>query len=71
MRQFVSKIWNSPFARNVGKLLSANIFAQVLGFLVYPILTRLYAPEDFGLLNLFVNIGNILVLLATMVPCTT
>ena len=66
MRQFVSKIWNSPFARNVGKLLSANIFAQVLGFLVYPILTRLYAPEDFGLLNLFINIGNILVLLATM-----
>lgn len=51
--------------RNIGKLLSANVFAQVLGLLVYPILTRLFAPEDFGLLNLFLSIGGILTLLAT------
>jgi len=51
--------------RNIGKLLSANIFAQVLGLAVYPILTRLYAPDDFGLLNLFLSIGGILALLST------
>ena len=65
MKQFVSKIWNSPSARNVGKLLSANVFAQAIGLLVYPVLTRLYTPEDFGLLNLFLSIGAILVLLST------
>ena len=61
----LSKIWNSPSVRNVGKLLSANVLAQVLGILVYPVLTRLYAPEDFGLLNLFMSIGGILILVST------
>ena len=51
--------------RNVAKLLSANVVAQVIGLLVYPILTRMYTPEDFGLMNLFVSIGSVLVILAT------
>ena len=51
--------------QNVAKLLSANVVAQVVGLLVYPLLTRLYSPEDFGLMNLFVSIGNVLVILAT------
>lgn len=50
---------------NAGKLLSANVIAQAIGILVYPVLTRMYAPEDFGLLNLFMSIGGILLLLAT------
>lgn len=65
MKQFVSKIWNSTSARNVGKLLSANVFAQALGLLVYPILTRIYSPEDFALLNLFASIAAVLVLFTT------
>ena len=51
--------------RNFAKLLSANVVAQAIGLLVYPILTRLYAPDDFGLLNLFLSIGGVLVILAT------
>lgn len=66
MKLFLSKIWHSPSARNVGKLLSANVLAQAIGLLVYPILTRLYAPEDFGLLNLFLSIGGVLALLSTL-----
>lgn len=65
MKHFVSKIWNSPSVRDVGKLLSANVIAQALGLLIYPILTRLYSPEDFGLLSLFMSIGGIFVLVAT------
>ena len=64
MKQFVSKIWNTPSVRNVGTLLSANILAQAIGLLVYPVLTRIYSPEDFGLLNLFLSIGGVLVILA-------
>ena len=55
---------SSANVRNVGKLLSANVVAQVIGLIVYPILTRMYAPEDFGLLNLFISIGNVLVVLS-------
>ena len=65
MRQIISKISSSPSFCNVGKLLSANVFAQAIGLLIYPILTRMYAPEDFGLMNLFLSIGGILVLLST------
>ena len=58
-------IVKSSGVRNFTKLLSANVVAQVIGLVVYPILTRMYAPEDFGLLNLFLSIGGILVILST------
>lgn len=51
--------------RDVSKLLSANIIAQAIGLLIYPILTRMYAPEDFALLNLFTSIVGVLVIIAT------
>ena len=58
-------IVKSSGVRNFTKLLSANVVAQVIGLVVYPILTRIYAPEDFGLLNLFLSLGGILVILST------
>lgn len=61
----IRSIISSVHVRNVAKLLSANVVAQVIGLLVYPILTRMYTPEDFGLMNLFVSIGSVLVILAT------
>ncbi|MBR4565075.1 MAG: oligosaccharide flippase family protein [Paludibacteraceae bacterium] len=68
---FFSMGWNilqkthNELVHNTARLLFANIFAQVIGLLVYPVLTRMYAPDDFGLLNLFMSIGGILSLLAT------
>ncbi|MBQ4376066.1 MAG: oligosaccharide flippase family protein [Bacteroidales bacterium] len=39
--------------------------AQAVALIIYPILTRLFSADDFGLFNLFLSIGGILVLLAT------
>ncbi len=64
-RNYIRKIVTSELTRNSAKLLSANVVAQAIGLLVYPILTRLYSPEDFGLLNLFLSIGGVLALLST------
>lgn len=61
----ISSLIKSANIRNFAKLLSANVVAQVIGLLVYPILTRIYSPEDFGLLNLFLSIGGVLCILAT------
>lgn len=58
-------MWRSPSTRNVGKLLSANIIAQAIGILIYPVLTRLYGPSDFALLSLFTTIVGFFVLVAT------
>ena len=61
LRVFIS----SAHIQNIAKLLSANVVAQVIGLVVYPILSRIYAPEDFGLLNLFLSIGGVIAILAT------
>lgn len=55
----------SELFRNSSRLLSANVVAQVIGILIYPLLTRLYSEADFGLMNLFVSIGGVLGVLAT------
>jgi len=46
----------SSFARDVLKLISGAVFAQLLSVLAAPILTRLYAPEAFGILAVFLSI---------------
>lgn len=65
MKNFIQHIRQSDLVKNSAKLLGANVLAQFLGILVFPILTRFYSPEDFGLFNLFVSIGGILVILST------
>ena len=61
IKEFVS----SEIIRNSAKLLTASVIVQIIGLLVYPILTRLYSPEDFGLINLFLSIAGVLSLFAT------
>jgi len=53
------------FARNVGVLTGGTAFAQGLAVLALPLLTRLYSPEDFGLLAVYVAIIGI----ASVVSC--
>ena len=49
----------SEFTRNVLTLMTGTTVAQAIPIGISPILTRLYAPEDFGLLALFVSIISI------------
>ena len=58
-------IWQSELVRNVTKLLSANVLTQAIGLLLYPLLTRMYSQDAFGLLSLFVSMGSVLALVAT------
>ena len=44
---------NESHIKNIITLSSAPLFSQILGFILTPIITRLYSPEDFGFLNLF------------------
>lgn len=53
------------FVRNVGVLTGGTAFAQGLAVLALPLLTRLYSPEDFALLAVYVAIIGI----ATVVSC--
>jgi len=49
----------SRFARNVLQVTRANVLAQALPVLAAPLLTRLYAPADFGALAVFVSVLSV------------
>lgn len=53
------------FVRNSFMLLSTSTLAQIISFGVYPLLTRLYTPEDFGVVNVLLSIVGLLAILST------
>lgn len=57
---------SSPFVSNVLKLTSGSVVAQGLGILAAPILTRLFAPEAFGVAALFTSITGIIGVVACL-----
>jgi lipopolysaccharide exporter len=61
-----TKYLKSEFARNVFTLFSGTTIAQIIPFLAAPILTRLYAPEDYGLLALFTAVFSLVSIIVTL-----
>jgi O-antigen/teichoic acid export membrane protein len=53
------------FSRNVLTLMTGTSIAQAIPIAVSPILTRIYSPEDFGVLALFLSITSILSVIVT------
>ncbi|QIB52619.1 lipopolysaccharide biosynthesis protein [Pseudomonas sp. OIL-1] len=56
----------SAFARGVGVLVGGTAGAQVLMVLAAPLLTRLYSPEDFGLLAVYVGLLSLFTVIASL-----
>lgn len=56
MRRLLPK---SVYAHNVITLITGAGLAQAIPIAISPLLTRLYTPEDFGILALFVSIATI------------
>lgn len=52
--------------RNIAIVLRGSIIAQAIGFLILPILSRLFTPEAFGTYLLFQSIFSILLVFASM-----
>jgi len=59
------RILNSEYFRNTLTLVSGNTIAQIIPLLAEPFLTRLFPPEDFGLLALFISISSLFAVIAT------
>jgi len=58
------KLKKGSFVRNVITLMTGTALAHALVVLAAPVLTRLYKPEDFGVLALFLSIVGILSVIA-------
>lgn len=63
--QKIKEFTSSEMTKNSAKLLSASVIVQIIGLLIYPILTRLYSPENFGMINLFLSISGVLTIFST------
>ncbi|OED64574.1 hypothetical protein A143_09670 [Vibrio splendidus ZS-139] len=59
------KLSGSEFYRNVFLLARGTTIAQALPILISPILTRIYGPEDFGILAIYVALMSILGVIST------
>ena len=49
----------SDFTRNVLTLMTGTTIAQAIPVAISPLLTRIYAPEDFGVYALFISLATI------------
>ncbi|MDQ1255116.1 MAG: hypothetical protein QG646_4395, partial [Euryarchaeota archaeon] len=54
------------FLVNVLKLVSGSVIAQALGILLIPVITRIYNPDDFGILQLITSISGIVAVLSCL-----
>ena len=54
------------FTRSIVTLMSGTMMAQVIPVAVSPILTRIYSPEDFGVLALYIAILSVVTVVASM-----
>ncbi len=60
------KLPQNAFVRNASVLVGGTLGAQALMVLAAPLLTRLYSPEDFGLLAVYTSMLAISLLLASL-----
>jgi lipopolysaccharide exporter len=67
MRQHVNRFLNDikTDLYHSSLLLSGNLVAQIIGFLAYPVITRLFSASQFGEFSLFLSITGILAIIST------
>lgn len=54
------------YIRNIGVLVGGTAFSQLIAILALPFLTRLYTPEDFGVLAVYTSILSIISVVACL-----
>ncbi|WBT38292.1 lipopolysaccharide biosynthesis protein [Hyphomicrobium sp. DMF-1] len=66
----LGKLWgllkHNSFVASVGRLVSAHVFGQVILLAAMPLVTRLYAPADFGLLALFTGVFGVVLVASSL-----
>jgi len=61
----VSGIGHSEFLKNVFTIFSGNVIAQAIPFLIEPVIARIYSPEDFAVLSVYLSVANLFSIIAT------
>jgi O-antigen/teichoic acid export membrane protein len=64
--KLISKYTKSDFLKNVLTLASGTAIAQIIPFIIAPLLTRLYLPENFGELGVIMAVIGVFSIVATL-----
>lgn len=64
IKKILKYINKSEFTKNSLTLISGTTIAQLLPIAISPILTRIYSPEDFGVLALFMSLSMVFSIIA-------
>lgn len=59
MNSKIKSILSNEFVKNVLSLFTGNALAQSISLVSIPILTRIYTPEEFGAVALFIGMVNV------------
>ena len=59
------KIFKNSFLRDALTISIGTVLAQLIPLVLYPILARIYTPEDFGLLAIILAVIPILTIIYT------
>lgn len=66
MKRIYGYLPQSKFVRGVGMLAGGTAFGQGIVVLCSPLLTRLYTPEEFGILAIYTSILSLLTVVASL-----
>tara|TARA_R100000935_G_C2838215_1_gene169412 strand:- start:2895 stop:4163 length:1269 start_codon:yes stop_codon:yes gene_type:complete len=59
-KQKVKTLFQGSFVKNVSILVGGTAFAQLITIILLPVLTRLYSPEDFGILAVYLSFVSLI-----------
>ena len=59
-------MFKTGFAKNIALVASGTGFAQVLGILFYPLITRIYSADEYGVLTVYSVTLALIVIIATL-----
>ncbi|MBS1808078.1 MAG: oligosaccharide flippase family protein [Acidobacteria bacterium] len=64
-RPLTQRLFKSEFARNIAALMTGTSVAQAVPLLLSPVTTRLFRPEDYGVLAIYMTVAGVLAVFAT------
>ena len=64
LRRRITQLRKKKFVGHVAALMTGAVIAQAVPILLSPILTRLYSPEDFAALALFLSVNGVIAVVA-------
>ncbi len=66
LNNILAKLRKSSFVRNILVIMTGSAVAQVIGFALTPIISRLFSPSDFGVFGAFNSVATIIAAGATL-----